>query len=67
MDAQALHGNVIVDLDRRTISRNEAIELVRKLASAIQNAGDICDPFAVELVEFLANNPDEGRDVSTEH
>lgn len=59
--AEALHGNVIFDIDQRTISRNEAIEVVRVLARAIQMAGDISDPFAVELNHFLEQNPDEGK------
>lgn len=50
------HGNVEVTLGAcctNTFSRAEAMELMVRLASAIQMSGDMCDPDAVFLYEDM--------------
>lgn len=53
LDAYADDGNVVIIDDdehvRATLTREQAIELLPKLVSAIHKAGDLSDPFAVAL------------------
>lgn len=53
--AEAQHGNVSLSTQDDCVdclmSRKEAADLIVKLASALQHAGDICDPDMVRLHE----------------
>lgn len=54
MKIEARHGKVLLEDEQghsRLLTREEAADLLVSVASAIQHAGDICEPRAVHLHE----------------